>query len=76
MLTCIVLLGGCGEKNADPEQQSSEAANSSGEMVIIDGDGENDEKSSADSSLLATEGSSGEEGVISNEDMFLFLFAL
>ncbi|MBR6684500.1 MAG: carbohydrate-binding domain-containing protein, partial [Firmicutes bacterium] len=70
LLTCIVLLGGCGGKNADPEQQSSEAANSSGEMVIIDGDGENDEKSSADSSLLATEESSGEEGVISNEDMF------
>ena len=70
LLTCIVLLGGCGEKNADPEQPSSEAVNSSGEMVINEGNGENDEKSSADSDLLEMEGSSGEEVMISNEEMF------
>ena len=71
MLTCMVFLGGCGEKTIVLDQQSSEAANSSGELVITEGNGEDDESSSEDSGLLETEESSAEaEVVILNEDMF------
>ncbi len=71
MLACMVLLGGCGEKIAAPDQQGSEAANSAGEMVIADGSGENDENSSEDSGVMEMEESSAEaEVVISNEEMF------
>ena len=69
LLTCIVMLCSCGEKRSDLSQQSSSAAKESGEIVITEGNGENDESLSEESAVTKTEDSAAEL-VISNEDMF------